>query len=353
MNFPQISYNQSTSFFNSSSPLPPGLGLMLLYPYKPAIAWASVSFVMALFGSINNLLLLAVTFRLRSLNQGSGYLLGSFFFGNFLLSAFTLPTAAVGVILGFHGGRRQISDFHCNILQPLSTTIFVALAWTDAALGVNRYIAICWPNLYPRFSTKATAYVTIILCWAVSFACMLPMTFGRYGSYRVIPRTNLCTVVYDGVSGQVLGQLGVYGPWCIIGASVLLVLRRAIALSWIRARRIRAMGMAANGRDFNSAQQRQIRRAVALGRVLFIAFLWNVLCQVPVSVVVQFFPYILAQYPMVVLMLKSSLAGVYVFIPLIFYATSDDYRRGSRALVMSVVGGASSAGVHPNDSTRY
>ncbi|OQV16958.1 hypothetical protein BV898_08963 [Hypsibius exemplaris] len=319
--------NFSSHLFTSSEHCPEKQSI---YSYTTSVAWSVTSILMALFGIANNSILLIVTLRVRSLKSGSGYLLANLFLTHFLMSAITLPTAAAGVLINLRD--IQITDYYCNILQPINTILYVNLSWTEAGLAVNRYVAICRPRLYPAFRAKTTAYFTILLCWVISTGCTMPFVFGVCGSFRVIPRTNQCSVVYDGVRGQILGQSVVYGPFCVVGCAILLILRKVAEL------RLQIGDIHTSRNGPTNAGLRQIRRGLVLGRVLLAGFIGNLLCIVPISLVIMIFPLALGRLPVMVLVLRSVLAAVYVFIPLVFYAMNEDYRHSSRNLMLSMIG---------------
>ncbi|KAF7990073.1 hypothetical protein HCN44_009016 [Aphidius gifuensis] len=67
--------------------------------------------------------------------------------------------------------------------------------FTLVAIAINRYILIVKPKIHNRIYTRRNTLIMMITIWIVSYALLLPMVFGIWGSVGLDKKLNICEIL--------------------------------------------------------------------------------------------------------------------------------------------------------------
>ncbi|OQV12180.1 hypothetical protein BV898_13522 [Hypsibius exemplaris] len=122
-------------------------------------AWMVVAFTLCIIGSFNNIVVLLITFPRSGRCKVAGLhtLIFHFICINLFLCLVDHPIRSGFVTAKYHG--HIIQDSVCRYVHVFYNVGWIALSWADAALAVNRIIAMFFPHKYREWSSKSVNLV--------------------------------------------------------------------------------------------------------------------------------------------------------------------------------------------------
>ncbi|OQV11453.1 hypothetical protein BV898_14249 [Hypsibius exemplaris] len=328
----------------------------------PSIAWYIVTGCLCCIGSLVNILLLAILIVNKRLRGRSGIIILHAVVIYLTICLIYIPLQ-LAQVRSFYSPSPFFIPNCWSFHYVYTLTTFLAY-WTDAALAVNRFIALCFPFAYPFWSTKKVIVMTLLFCWLVCLGMTLPYLFGYEGQFQQSLRTGLCIYrsyrVGPGTPVYTMWSVAVYVPNAITGVvTVVISVKLGIAF---RERRRNAVNVPLprhqiNGGPGPSSQSTQNRGPSSLStqagrlsgptartrgtrstaatlsqrrlrnvKMLLVSFVWvlggNLL---PVSFF-QLVQNLSAHW------LRTNDILQYVLTPLTFFAMNSDYRTAARDL---------------------
>ena len=108
----------------------------------------------------------------------------------------------------------HIPDWSCKYWFVLFAACLYGRNWADLILAVNRFVAVCLPYEYKRFTTKPAICANIAVVWVTCGVIVLLPAFGVTGVYSVGP-FGACTFVQTPHErgGDFRLAFAVYVPW--------------------------------------------------------------------------------------------------------------------------------------------
>ena len=154
-----------------------------------SISWLSYVAVGAgIFLAIENILLITVIYRTRSLHTNTNMLVASLAVSDMLMGVQCCSMGMTGLNVGFRPWAATMdADLHSYDSLTLSTKLGLGLVSLlhVSALAVDRYLYILWPFRYRRHVTRSKIVATAAVIWAVGLVyIVLPLVIFRAPHYR-------------------------------------------------------------------------------------------------------------------------------------------------------------------------
>ncbi|OQV12182.1 hypothetical protein BV898_13524 [Hypsibius exemplaris] len=155
-------------------------------------AWIIVAFSICFIGLFNNVLVLLVTWPRPGRRKPVGLHMVIFhFIAINLFMCLVNHHVRSGFVAAKTYGHILIPDSVCRYVHVFYNVGWIALSWAEAALAVNRIIAIFFPHQYREWTSKSVNLVMVALPWLIGFALVLPVSFGLVGG-MTIQRLGQC-----------------------------------------------------------------------------------------------------------------------------------------------------------------
>ncbi|OWA52607.1 hypothetical protein BV898_17055 [Hypsibius exemplaris] len=278
--------------------------------------WFAIFLALSLVGIINNGVLFLVIIRSRTLRSGAGVLILHGIVNCFITCAVHNPIVGV-LIYGDNFWFARPRDI-CKYVHFLLGLTQFANNWAEASLAVNRLIAVIFPFAYKTWSTRKVTGMMIIICWAISAACLIPYLFEAGGKFGPTDQGQ-CVVQMLSKLGSIPTVIAIYLPYGIVGLIAVAV------FAFLTVRTVRG-GRVDGPLRPGSPQSVSYRRRLAVTKMLLISFLFDMTCSVTQPMVQAAFPAFYAASPLLRLWLRLWLAVQFPATPVILLAYSKEYR---------------------------
>ncbi|OWA53956.1 hypothetical protein BV898_18380 [Hypsibius exemplaris] len=298
-----------------------------LLPAKQAelTAWIAITLAICFFGTLNNIVLLRVTWPLKRQKYGISLQLFHFVTVNLTMCLVTIP-ATVFLVHAKRNGW-PIQSNACAFIHTLYSINLFLVNWADGGLAVNRFVALYFPHSYKSWSTTRVNAAVIGGSWAICIGSALPTTFSAGGQGMAMSALGQCTVLPTGALGAFLLISGVYFMSAISGVGSLLILWKCLRF------RITTAPVVPDTHADAGVRERTAHRRLNMAKMLLFTFIWTFVCAVPGFVVVTRFPLFLRVNPVSGLWIRTCIACQYAFTPCILLLSNPEYRRRAKLLI--------------------
>ncbi|XP_055332330.1 galanin receptor 2a-like [Paramacrobiotus metropolitanus] len=273
--------------------------------------WFITTIIVAVLGSVLITFLLTTLFSHRQLRTSSGICVANYMFIELMLCAVETPLHALPVYF-------RITIFNCTALVCSLQTFNHANNWAAVLLAVNRFIALVYPYRYTKSFSRGYATIGIPMMWMYIFLCSIPFYSQTAVKLGYLP-SGACSVIRaNGSYFFVMGSLNTYLPIGIMG----------ILYAFLFC--MKNMSVKVNIAGINTPRNYRRQRRLQMIKVLFLTFVINCLCLIPVPILNQFYPGVWRNNPRALLWTRTLAIGGYALNPLTFFMVSGDYRRGAK-----------------------
>ncbi|CAL4059648.1 unnamed protein product [Meganyctiphanes norvegica] len=161
---------------------------------KPMLGFtAGSAFVIAVLGTIGNLLtIIALPMNRRLRNSGTA-LVVNLAVAELLFCTIVLPLSGVQ-LLYLQDNQNLLDDHLCSFFVAFRYTVTQAQLQTILAIALTRAIAVSFPHAYVVVNRLDISAVYIALIWIYSFLIRLPIIIGKFGHYELNLHTMECDV---------------------------------------------------------------------------------------------------------------------------------------------------------------
>ncbi|OQV14508.1 hypothetical protein BV898_11348 [Hypsibius exemplaris] len=293
-------------------------------------AWFGARIGLTVLGSILNFSILLLVYVNKRLRAGSGILIAHLVACDFVSCFVHVPintAMPLAHALGYNLPREMCTYVYCAY-----TVTFVAGTWTESCLGLNRFVAVCFPQHYRYFAAKKITHGMILFCWVIGLSVQVPTAFGVTGSFAM--SNGHCHTKIDVVSSYGVFALAVstYVPYTIIGSSCGIILLQTTFLKFYRKRKIQPRSVMGEERLPKTVGIIPSERRMAVARMLIASFVWYFLWNSPAPILTSRWPKVMA-IQSVNWWMRVTLVVRMAFNPVIFYAMGSDYREALTALL--------------------
>lgn len=180
--------------------------------------WYGLMIFLSLTGSLLNLFLGITILFSRNLRSGCGALIANLHFIIFLQCSFGIPSVFIPTYEASVTG--PVSNLFCRMsFFPFFVLLPVA-DWSDMMIGINRFVAICFPFSYSKWTTKPVLISMMTISWIPGIALGFCCVFNFGASFRMILPWGSCGVVPSTrIMSHIISILGVSFPVVVLGTN--------------------------------------------------------------------------------------------------------------------------------------
>ena len=276
--------------------------------------WFSVVMILCVLSTVFNVLLLAVILSSKKNRSGSGILTCNLLGALIIQSCISLPTNSVS-----YYDSRITTLRYCQIVGFIDHWSYYAVDWADCVIGLNRFVAICFPHFYLVITKKVFVFGMVTSAWLIP---IIPIFLLRF---RPAPPWNGCGIMIDPPpTPLIVGILGLYCPISLTAVCYVTCFG-VIAHRLAKKRRQRAIANliekssstantanATNHTNRNTAVTNKRYKSVLM---FFVAYICYTICLLPLPFAAAFFPRILRSNPINLLVLRALVQIGYLLIP--------------------------------------
>ena len=158
------------------------------------IVYLLITVVVALTGTIGNLLVIGALMVHKRLRVLSNVFIGNLAVADLHVTAIVNPSIITAVL------RPNIFIKYpvlCEVLAVICLVTCLCSLWSMCAISLNRYIAICHRVSYPRIYNRVTVLCYVALMWIYTSS---PFLFTDYPLYFFCLQFTAQTVIFDNVA---------------------------------------------------------------------------------------------------------------------------------------------------------
>ncbi|OQV20916.1 hypothetical protein BV898_04991 [Hypsibius exemplaris] len=302
-------------------------------------SWLVVILLLCVVGSVSNVLVITVVLRIRELRTSCGVLIAHLSVTYLMQCAVIVPLTSVRIYNRFDGGP----DF-CRVVQFVNSAIVVTGYYNEALLAANRLFAICYPYGYRVFARRSLTLASLALCWILGGGTRMPFVFNSGGFYNSLPNGQ-CTLTTTTNQGTFWAIGCIYFCYGFVGFAAVAICAKSAIGKFHRRTIIPLPATQSSGGKSNGgmaidervpvsqspagrAYQRRMRQA----QMLIMTFIWNCLCNFPITIVNSVAPQLFRLDPMFGLWMRLLLVLSFAFHPILVFMLSTDYRKALKRL---------------------
>ena len=281
--------NHSNSSVNSVSTANHSSSLINAAVTVTFYTWFGCTLAISIISTLILLLLLASSFRLKTLRTGSRILLIHLMFIQLLICGIIFP---VQTVVTQQAITKTLPPYlSCRPFMLFYMTIFYAENWSSVLMAFNRFVAIELPHHYKKWLTKRALAGTMILPWLIGFGSTLPIYFGMGAIFTWNVPSGVCYAAANGSYMIAWYAIGFFVPMALIGTCYIVLFlrlklrRAAVANLYANRPGAAAAGAAANmvvTKNPHNIQQFLLRkRHIQIAKMLIMSFVFYCLCFVP------------------------------------------------------------------------
>ncbi|XP_055329957.1 trace amine-associated receptor 13c-like [Paramacrobiotus metropolitanus] len=265
----------------------------------PLLFWYCLMVLLCVLGTLSSLAVLLAILASRKLRAGSGALIANFLVGITVQCAVFLPlfTASVaGVPLSC-----PATFFPYFLLNKV-----ISLA--DMMIGINRFIAICFPYRYSLFTTARVLTTMILLPWGVALIYSLFLLLGVSGRFEPLPPWHACgTTFFSAAASFTSTLIGVIVPIGTLGVLFVAMFGVMGVRRWMGGER-------EGGKDAARMQALRRKRYQSV-RMLFVAYVLYSACFMPTQIASSLFSRQFQTDPLLQLLFRAVALLGYATVP--------------------------------------
>ena len=254
------------------------------------LVWVIVTLTISLFGAINNLLILIITWPKASRPSSLNMLIFHFITVGLVVCLLSYPLICLEVLAVIYG--HEIPASLCRFTLSTYTILVKVINWSDAAIALNRCIAFYFPHHYKQWSSNRMIARITMFTWFISAGPVISQEVG-VGGLDITQPNGQCFYLYRGKLGQLYLSLAMT-PYALAGVGALLLLWKSIRSSSTR----RAVGRQPANPNNAAGLRRLVQEArkLRMAKVLLGMFVWSAICILPWAVISVNYPHLYVQY---------------------------------------------------------
>ncbi|XP_029968081.1 trace amine-associated receptor 13c-like [Salarias fasciatus] len=195
---------------------------------------------------------------------------------NLLLLSLAVSDFFVGIFMVFQifqiEGCWFLGDLMCSVYFVLDYIVTSASIGTMVLISIDRYVAICYPLLYPTKVTQTRVKICVSVCWVACVLChclILKDNVEQPGRYNTC--LGECVVVIEYYAGIADVFISFIGPVTVI--VILYVRIFVVAVSQARAMRSHIKDVTLQGSIRITVKKSELKAARTLGVVIVVFLL--------------------------------------------------------------------------------
>ncbi|XP_055337343.1 beta-1 adrenergic receptor-like [Paramacrobiotus metropolitanus] len=299
--------------------------------------WFSTTMTICLFGTVSIILLITVIISKKALRNGAGMLIFYLLCLELFQCSFMTPLKTITSFVIHQGIALPL--IHCPTLQFFYIVTLQTRHWTELFLAVNRFVATIFPYQYKAWTGHRVIYSMIVLSVLIPALCNLPFYATDNPLFAKVPPVGNCGIRQSATQYyQIASVIGTYIPLLLMGIIyVTLFVTISCRQKCLKKRRSEC-------HVDSLTAQRRVKRRLAVAKILFMAYLWYLVCFLPIPLIGTFKRTLYSKYSYIVLWLVTGVVCGTVATPIFCSAMDSDYRNGIRKLLctsklLSVVAG--------------
>ena len=282
------------------------------------LLWCSISVIEVVIGGLLYTTFFAVFITQGRVRVGSGLLIGHLVLLNFLVCTFyqlgqTMVTYVAQIYV--------VNGLFCRNFEFLMVLTHFSANLSSLLLAVNRAIAIFIPHSYHRCTKPPVLCFFIGLPWFIALVLSLLPYFGVGGSFGVVKPFGACGISPGPPKFIYLmgSTIGIHFPILSVLLTYVVVFGKRI-ITTVKFR-THPTGETPAGRS----EARSMERRTAVARVLFGSAIWDCVCVMPTSIVIQWWPREYYDSPYIQLWLRTLFFTAYVPYPVRLRVRDADF----------------------------
>lgn len=280
-------------------------------------SWLSVMLVITVCGTVSNTVLLIIIGRSKRLRSGTGFLIFHLLATGLLMCGIHYP---IHIVLVY--GSNYWFTLPANICSYVYYLLIVtkyANNWFEAWLGVNRFVAAVCPLFYSNLTTPKFAVFIVAFSWLFSALTVLPYCMNYLGVFTV-SLLGQCVMRSTSVTGIALQSFNSYAPYAVVCFATVAIVGKTLLRKWhARVPQAAPVIPAPVGLRWRKPilQRLLFHRRTNPARMLFLSFVFCVLCNLPTSVMtsISFSAAFSSYVPLLRIYLHVCLLSQYAFTP--------------------------------------
>lgn len=154
--------------------------------------WYKVMIFLTIVGTVSNFLLIVTIFSSRKLRSGCGALIANLHL--LLLFQCTINMPIVFIAMYQVSLDNPPSKTFCRWTFFVYYVIVQVIDWADMMVGINRFVAICFPFSYPKWTSRRVLISMVVISWIPGLVICLCFLFGVGGMFRPLPPWGGCGI---------------------------------------------------------------------------------------------------------------------------------------------------------------
>lgn len=181
--------------------------------------WYHAMICISTAGAISNFLIIITILSSKKLRSGCGMLIANLHILLFLQCAINMPILFAPIYQASFSGPP--SGTFCRWSFFIYSIILNVVDWADMMIGLNRFIAICFPFSYPRWTTTRMIMAMVVFPWLPGSVIEMCFSFGIGGMFRSLPPWGGCGVVsFTPVMAQTKFAVSIAFPVASLGSYI-------------------------------------------------------------------------------------------------------------------------------------
>ncbi|XP_055329958.1 trace amine-associated receptor 7g-like [Paramacrobiotus metropolitanus] len=184
------------------------------------LIWYYTMVTLSVLGTVFCLLVLTGILSSRKLRFGSGALIANLLVSLLLQCALFVPLVTISTA-GIPLGVNTLTHASRSFCRHSFVGYFIlnkVVSMADMMIGINRFVAICFPHHYPRWTTRPALAVMIGIPWLLSLIFGFAIYFQVGGVFQASPPWGACAVTFASDASSWLSLLmGVLLPIGTLG----------------------------------------------------------------------------------------------------------------------------------------
>ncbi|XP_055332214.1 uncharacterized protein LOC129584127 [Paramacrobiotus metropolitanus] len=293
--------------------------IWLVYELEQRI-WYGIMVASCIVGTISSLFLIAAIFRSQASLSGSSCLMVNLLVKVVLQCGIAIPL----VIQSYPDVPFNLSNVpvYCANSLFLYSALMPSIDYADLMIGINRFVAICFPHHYAQWTRRPVIYSMIAFSWATALVFAVAPLFPTIAAFKNLPPWHACGVVYSPFWSLFFSVAGIAFP-----VILLFILYVAVFVVMLVRTNTWRKQVTTAGMDVNS-KVKTIERRFRSTNIFFTVFVCYACCMLPAPLAAPLFPKEYARLPFLRQILRALMTAGTASIPVLYFAMNDRYRKG-------------------------
>ncbi|XP_055332187.1 trace amine-associated receptor 13c-like [Paramacrobiotus metropolitanus] len=281
--------------------------------------WYGVMVTSCAVGSIASVGLIAAIFTSKTARTGSSSLMV-----NLLVKVALQCGVAIPLVIQSYPGipfNLSASPSFCANSLFLYTALMPSIDYADLMIGINRFIAICFPHHYSRWSRPPVIYTMIGLSWSTAVVFAVAPMFPNIARFRNLPPWNACGVVYSPFWSVFFAAGGIAAPVVVLFVlylAVFVVMLSRSRITWQKQQKVAPV--------MECKVKRTTERRFRSTKIFFTVFVCYSCCMLPAPLAAPLFPKEYARLPFLRQILRALMTAGTASIPVLYFLLNSKYR---------------------------